>query len=130
MHEYILEEGDTCEQTIKHAQTDNLVTLRTYAGGQDELQQGFQTALNALAMFGWWDMNVSHGLGPSTFNENSGAVSGWGAGWLWFLIIPLIAVPVVWLARSPEPEILMAEQEMVAELLDGVEEFDASTSTG
>ena len=130
MHEYIHEEGDTCEQTIKHAQSDNLATLRTYAGGQDELQQGFQTALDALAIFAWWDMNVSHGLGPSTLNENSDAVDGWDAGWLWFLIIPLIAVPVIWMARSPEPEVLVGKEEMVAELLDVVEEFDSVSSTG
>jgi len=130
MHEYIHEEGDTCEQTIKHAQSDNLATLRTYAGGQDELQQGFQTALDALAMFGWWDMNVSHGLGPSTYNENSDAVGGWGAGWLWFLIIPLIAIPVVWLARSHEPVILLSAEVADAELLDAVEDFDAESSTG
>jgi hypothetical protein len=118
MHEYIIEEGDTCEQTIKHAQTDTLLTLRTYAGGRDELESGFQTALNALALFAWWDMNVSHGLGPTTYSEHSDLSAGIDLDWLWFLLIPIIAVPVVWGSRIEKPGVFHSEQVLDAELLD------------
>ena len=118
MHEYIIEEGDTCEQTIKHTQTDTLLILRTYAGGREELENGFQTALDALALFAWWDMNVSHGLGPSQYSEHSSPAGGIGLGWMLLLLVPIIAVPVVWGSRIEKPGVFHSEQVLDAELLD------------
>ncbi|MBT6971510.1 MAG: hypothetical protein HOA04_00220, partial [Euryarchaeota archaeon] len=118
MHEYIIEEGDTCEQTIKHAQTDTLLTLRTYAGGREELENGFQTALDALALFAWWDMNVSHGLGPSQYSEDSILAGGINLGWILFFLVPIIAVPVIWASRIEKPKTFNTEQVLEAELLD------------
>ena len=126
MHEYIHEEGDTCEQTIKHSQADNLPTLRTYAGGADELEQGFQTALDALALFAWWDMNVSHGLGPTTYSEGTEA-SHWEFGWLWYFALLLIAVPALLISRPGTPLELRDDGFADAELLDVVDDFAEQT---
>ncbi len=56
-HQYVAEEGDTCEQTPKHAQTDNVVVINNLAGGRNNLESGLQTGLNVVATLAWWDWN-------------------------------------------------------------------------
>jgi hypothetical protein len=58
-HEYIIEEGDSCEQTPKHAQTDSVTTLNTMAGGRSNVESGLQTGLDIIATYAWWDRNDS-----------------------------------------------------------------------
>ena len=57
-HQYILEEGDACEQTPKHAQTDSVTTINTLAGGRANVEDGLQTGLDIVATFAWWDWNI------------------------------------------------------------------------
>ena len=54
-HQYIHEEGDACEQTPKHAQSDSVTTLNTLAGGQHNVESGLQTGLDIVATMAWWD---------------------------------------------------------------------------
>ena len=56
-HQYIHEEGDTCEQTPKHAQTDSVTTVNTMAGGRNNVEAGLQTGLDVVATMVWWDWN-------------------------------------------------------------------------
>lgn len=56
-HQYILEEGDTCEQTPKHAQTDSVTTLNTMAGGRTNVESGLQTGMDVIATMALWDRN-------------------------------------------------------------------------
>ena len=56
-HQYIFEEGDTCEQTPKHAQTDTVTTINTLAGGRANVEDGLQTGLDIVALHAWWDWN-------------------------------------------------------------------------
>ena len=49
MHEYAWQEGDACEQTIKHFSTDRLESLELIAGSHDNLLAGFQTGLDIAA---------------------------------------------------------------------------------
>ena len=55
-HEYIHEEGDTCEQTPKHAPTDRMTVLLQLAGGRAGLEAGMQTGLDALTLLMWKDV--------------------------------------------------------------------------
>ena len=54
-HQYIHEEGDACEQTPKHAQSDSVTTLNTMAGGRANVESGLQTGLDIVATMAWWD---------------------------------------------------------------------------
>ena len=56
-HQYILEEGDTCEQTPKHAQTDSVTTLNTMAGGRLNVESGLQTGMDVIATMALWERN-------------------------------------------------------------------------
>ena len=56
-HQYILEEGDTCEQTPKHAQSDSVTTLNTMAGGRTNVESGLQTGMDVIATMALWDRN-------------------------------------------------------------------------
>ena len=58
-HQYIFEEGDACEQTPKHAQSDSVTTLNTMAGGRANVEAGLQTGLDILATYAWKDVNVN-----------------------------------------------------------------------
>jgi hypothetical protein len=58
-HQYILEEGDTCEQTPKHAQTDSVTTINTMAGGRQNVESGLQTGMDIIATMALWDRNGS-----------------------------------------------------------------------
>jgi hypothetical protein len=56
MHEFLQEEGDTCEQSPKHAPTDRVDVLYGLAGGREGLEVGMQTGLDALALLMWFDI--------------------------------------------------------------------------
>jgi len=56
-HQYILEEGDSCEQTPKHAQSDSVTTLNTMAGGRTNVESGLQTGMDIIATMALWDRN-------------------------------------------------------------------------
>ena len=56
-HQYIYEEGDTCEQTPKHAQSDSITTINLMAGGRGNVENGLQTGLDIVATMAWWDWN-------------------------------------------------------------------------
>ncbi len=56
-HQYIIEEGDTCEQTPKHAQSDSVTTLNTMAGGRTNVESGLQTGMDVIATMALWDRN-------------------------------------------------------------------------
>ncbi len=91
-HQYILEEGDTCEQTPKHAQSDSVTTINTLAGGRQNVEAGLQTGLNIVATHAWWDWNSNLSDEPEDGNETSGMSVGSGAisAWLftpWFAIM-------------------------------------------
>jgi hypothetical protein len=58
-HQYIIEEGDTCEQTPKHAQSDSVTTLNTMAGGRTNVESGLQTGMDIIATMALWDRNSS-----------------------------------------------------------------------
>ena len=57
-HQYIYEEGDACEQTPKHAQSDSVTTINTLAGGRANVEDGLQTGLDIVATMAWWDWNT------------------------------------------------------------------------
>ena len=56
-HQYAYEEGDTCEQTPKHAQSDSVTTLNTMAGGRTNVESGLQTGMDVIATMALWDRN-------------------------------------------------------------------------
>ena len=56
MHEFLQDEGDTCEQSPKHAPTDRVDVLYSLAGGREDLEAGMQTGLDALALLMWFDI--------------------------------------------------------------------------
>jgi hypothetical protein len=58
-HQYIIQEGDTCEQTPKHAQTDSVSTINSLAGGRVNVEAGLQTGLDVVASYAWLDFNQS-----------------------------------------------------------------------
>ena len=53
-----MEEGDACEQTPKHAQSDSVTTINTLAGGRANVEDGLQTGLDIVATLAWWDWNA------------------------------------------------------------------------
>tara|TARA_B110000438_G_scaffold295043_1_gene337439 strand:+ start:10370 stop:11671 length:1302 start_codon:yes stop_codon:yes gene_type:complete len=71
-HQYIHEEGDTCEQTPKHAQTDSVTTINTMAGGRNNVEAGLQTGLDIVATMVWLDWEPEEG--GEGYSENIGAV--------------------------------------------------------
>ena len=75
-HQYIHEEGDTCEQTPKHAQTDSVTTVNTLAGGRNNVEAGLQTGLDVVATMVWWDWDVS--VSESTEEEEEILFTGDG----------------------------------------------------
>jgi PAT family beta-lactamase induction signal transducer AmpG len=56
-HQYLLEEGDSCEQTPKHSQSDTVAVINTMAGGRNNLESGLQTGLDIVATLAWLDWN-------------------------------------------------------------------------
>ena len=64
-HQYVYEEGDACEQTPKHAQSDSVATINTMAGGRANVEAGLQTGLDIVATMAWWDWTA----GQNEHNE-------------------------------------------------------------
>ena len=58
-HQYIHEEGDTCEQTPKHSQADSVTTVNAMAGGRPNVESGLQTGLDIVATMAWWDWDAT-----------------------------------------------------------------------
>ena len=58
-HQYIHEEGDTCEQTPKHSQADSVATVNQLAGGRTNVEAGLQTGLDIIATMAWWDWDAA-----------------------------------------------------------------------
>ena len=92
-HQYIAEEGDTCEQTPKHAQTDNVAVINNLAGGRTNLESGLQTGLNVVATMAWWDWNSS----PEEQGESKSETMAIGSNSIngvlflpWFLAMSLL----------------------------------------
>ena len=73
-HQYIIEEGDTCEQTPKHAQTDTVTTVNQMAGGRTNVESGLQTGLDVVAMLAGWDRNATMHTDDET--DGSGSNDG------------------------------------------------------
>ena len=74
-HEYIMEEGDTCEQTPKHAQSDSVTTINTMAGGRTNVESGLQTGLDVIATLAMWDRNDSTSGEPELIETQSSGLS-------------------------------------------------------
>lgn len=100
MHEYIWDEGDTCEQSIKHSPFDTMASLVQYAGGRDQLETGYQTVLDAVALWLWWDTNASRGVGPESLL--AGVDHGLTYAWAWMLL-PLLLVAAIWAVIEVSP---------------------------
>ena len=89
-HQYVLEEGDTCEQTPKHSQSDSVTVINTMAGGRNNLESGLQTGLDVVATLAWldWSENssesVSDDLQVVTMSVGAGSISGAFFS-IWFL---------------------------------------------
>ena len=75
-HQYIYEEGDACEQTPKHAQSDSVTTLNTMAGGRANVESGLQTGLDIVATMAWWDWKASDGEMNTDTTSDMGDQSG------------------------------------------------------
>jgi len=105
-HQYIHEEGDTCEQTPKHAQTDSVTTVNQLAGGRANVESGLQTGLNVVATFHLWDRN---GTNASEDNPAGSAGSGLHLDLLiWVFLVGAIGLSVAafvrWRANPVELE--------------------------
>ena len=81
-HQYIFEEGDSCEQTPKHSQSDSVAVINNMAGGRNNLESGLQTGLDIVATLAWldWSSNTSQPLeeddSASTMTVGSDTISG------------------------------------------------------
>ena len=92
-HQYIYEEGDACEQTPKHAQTDTVTTINTMAGGQANVEQGLQTGLDIIATMAWWDWQTEDTLQSQEQDlvaQAGGEVSLWVLTLFWMTLIPAV----------------------------------------
>ena len=100
-HQNVIEEGDTCEQTPKHAQTDTVATINNLAGGRQNVEDGLQTGLDIVATLAWWDWNANlteEGTGDGdskTMLVGSTRISGFlFAPWFIALIVGLVYVSI------------------------------------
>ncbi len=102
-HQYIHEEGDTCEQTPKHAQTDSVTTVNTMAGGRSNVEAGLQTGLDVVATMVWWDWEPEEEKdGFSEFVDSVGLLSIiLGASGLVGCLILIIGVALILIIRNP-----------------------------
>ena len=102
-HQYIHEEGDTCEQTPKHAQTDSVTTVNTMAGGRSNVEAGLQTGLDIVATMVWWDWEPEEEKdGFSEFVESVGLLSIiLGMTGMVGCLILIIGVALILIIRNP-----------------------------
>jgi len=75
-HQYIFEEGDTCEQTPKHAQSDNVAVINNLAGGRNNLESGLQTGLDIVATLANWDWAMEESNEPTKLAESMSIGAG------------------------------------------------------
>ena len=86
-HQYVFEEGDACEQTPKHAQSDSVATINTMAGGRANVEAGLQTGLDIVATMAWWDYKAA-----APDNEDVPESSAMGYQSMATLVVSLLAV--------------------------------------
>ncbi len=98
-HQYIAEEGDSCEQTPKHAQTDSVNTLNQLGGGRSNVESGLQTGLDIIATYAHsnWDIQSSNENSTLSNNESSLLPTPIGN-----ISICLVAITVAILKRRKE----------------------------
>ena len=106
-HQYIHEEGDTCEQTPKHAQTDSVTTLNRLAGGRTNVEAGLQTGLDVIATIAWWDWsagaNYSEAIALEGVSESRGIVSPLGVlGSATWMVVAATLVERIRLEERPK----------------------------
>ena len=94
-HQYIIEEGDTCEQTPKHAQSDSVTTLNTMAGGRTNVESGLQTGMDIIATMALWDRNSSTDNSDEVLiiYGDEGGFSGFAV--LGMLIITIVFIVII-----------------------------------
>ena len=94
-HQYIIEEGDTCEQTPKHAQSDSVTTLNTMAGGRTNVESGLQTGMDIIATMALWDRNSSTDNSDDVLiiHGDEGGFSGFAV--LGMLIITIVFIVII-----------------------------------
>lgn len=98
-HQYIFEEGDTCEQTPKHAQTDSVTTLNTMAGGRTNVEDGLQTGLDIVALHAWWDWNPNGTI--DEIQVQSFSSGGLSIGSISLVILAITITILVFLFAAP-----------------------------
>ena len=94
MHQNIHEEGDSCEQTPKHGQSDTVATINSLAGGRSNVESGLQTGLDIVALHAWWDWNPNGSVNGSEDGLDAQGVSAGGFSLVSFAIL-LIAILIV-----------------------------------
>ena len=94
-HQYVIEEGDTCEQTPKHAQSDSVTTLNTMAGGRTNVESGLQTGMDIIATMALWDRNSSTDNSDEVLiiYGDEGGFSGFAV--LGMLIITIVFIVII-----------------------------------
>ncbi|MBT6644815.1 MAG: M28 family peptidase, partial [Euryarchaeota archaeon] len=106
-HQYIMEEGDSCEQTPKHAQTDSVTTINTMAGGRANVEAGLQTGIDIVATLAWWDWSNQTTDDNGTITDNAAGTSEIGlttiAISLLVIIVALIAMTDITKKRNIQP---------------------------
>lgn len=94
-HQYIYEEGDACEQTPKHAQSDSVSTLNALGGGRGGVESGLQTGLDIVATHAWWDWNIPQKNTQDTLSlGEADDVSSLVVAVLVLMVISLVAIVV------------------------------------
>ena len=94
-HQYIFEEGDACEQTPKHAQTDSVTTINTMAGGRENVEAGLQTGLDIVATMVWWDWQTPEMLEAQEQDANAQSETSTQLSTLLIPLFLLILVPAI-----------------------------------
>ena len=105
-HQYIYEEGDACEQTPKHAQSDSVTTINTLAGGRENVEDGLQTGLDIVATMAWWDWNAESVEAEEEEVEGQGEAVFTTGSILAIIAIFIVTVAAVYIAtKSPKEEL-------------------------
>lgn len=107
-HQYILEEGDSCEQTPKHAQTDSVTTINTMAGGRANVEAGLQTGIDIVATMAWWDWSNTTNISDNgTINDSSAAGGNAGIATIAIsilvILVAIIAMTDITKKRNIQP---------------------------
>ena len=105
-HQYIYEEGDACEQTPKHAQSDSVTTINTLAGGRANVEDGLQTGLDIVATMAWWDWNAESVEADEGEVEAQGEAVFTTGSVLAIIAIFIVTVAAVYIVtKSPKEEL-------------------------